>query len=513
MLNQMVLWTFIHLFFNVLVICIACYAFSRRKVKGALELSLFLLSVGIYGLAYMLELNGQSMENLIPYKKFIFFSAGFTAPTFLLFALRYTSKKRLYFWVYALILAIPLISGLMGLSFQNNDLVFQNYWFDSSGIAPHIDLEKGVIAKAIWFYLVGLSLVGEVLFFLKFIRSKGAVKMQALLVLLGSLIPTANAIALPHLSLADLDTQPLALMITALFISFAMLRYRMLDLVMIAREDAVDSIGECLIVLDEKQNILDINKACSHCALFAAFRIGEPIPHNSDFGIFLKRMLDRMSKKQTTLTEHYHYENKHYQVESSPISAKGVSPNRGYTVILHDITGKVEEMEEWKVQASTDPVTGINNRREWLRLAEKEMEEARKGHSIVTLIILELDHLKALNDKFGNLLGDQVLRAVSKEILGTLKPGQLLGHQGGGEFCILSSQMDGEAGWKQAEEIRRRIATMEFYPQGQVLSVNISCGIYGDRCNDDNDLELFLHFADLALHRAKSQGRNCSVLY
>jgi diguanylate cyclase (GGDEF)-like protein len=165
--------------------------------------------------------------------------------------------------------------------------------------------------------------------------------------------------------------------------------------------------------------------------------------------------------------------------------------------------------------AITDPLTGLHNPRYFhARLDEELSEHARTGLPL-SLVILDLDHFKRVNDQHGHLVGDDVLAHSARAIASVTRAGETAARVGGEEFAILLPDTAAEAALEAAERARHAIAAtgtpLRSRP-GEVIRVAASAGV---ACTDDiadvNSPELY-RAADEALYRAKAEGRNRTVV-
>lgn len=166
-------------------------------------------------------------------------------------------------------------------------------------------------------------------------------------------------------------------------------------------------------------------------------------------------------------------------------------------------------VERVKQLAYLDGLTGIFNRRYFeLRLAE-EMERARRFSSSMTIVIIDIDHFKRLNDEFGHLLGDEVLRQVSSIFHQNVRKIDVVCRYGGEEFAILLSQTDPNYAVEIAEKLRRTVEAWQF--PGVPRPVTISAGVATFPGHGSTRDEV-VKAADAGLYAAKQAGRNRVVL-
>ena len=157
--------------------------------------------------------------------------------------------------------------------------------------------------------------------------------------------------------------------------------------------------------------------------------------------------------------------------------------------------------------ASTDSLTGANNRRHFLEEIGLELERAKRKGTPVSLLALDIDHFKAVNDEYGHQAGDAVLTAFVDVIRETLRPYDVLGRVGGEEFMVLLPDTSHEAAALLAERIRSRVESMVIAFDGTTLGVTVSIGVAQFGVDGDNQDAVF-KAADDRLYRAKHEGRN-----
>ena len=157
--------------------------------------------------------------------------------------------------------------------------------------------------------------------------------------------------------------------------------------------------------------------------------------------------------------------------------------------------------------ASTDSLTGASNRRHFLDEIELELGRAKRNGLPVSLLALDIDHFKAVNDQYGNQAGDALLKAFVDVIRGTLRPYDVLGRVGGEEFMVLLPGTSREAAAVLAERIRGRVESMIMPFDGTTLSVTASIGVAEFGVDGDSQDAVF-KAADARMYQAKHEGRN-----
>ena len=157
--------------------------------------------------------------------------------------------------------------------------------------------------------------------------------------------------------------------------------------------------------------------------------------------------------------------------------------------------------------ASTDYLTGIMNRRMFNEISEHYFQTAQKNELYLTLLLLDLDHFKKVNDTYGHQAGDQILKRFVKTLEGILNKSDIFARIGGEEFAILLSQTNSDEAYVLAERIRKEIENVFITYDGQDIFVTTSIGISESK-QSDTEFENIFSRADMALYQAKNLGRN-----
>ncbi len=166
-----------------------------------------------------------------------------------------------------------------------------------------------------------------------------------------------------------------------------------------------------------------------------------------------------------------------------------------------------EANEQLKTLSETDPLTGTYNRRRFLEVAEHQLALARRHCFPTSVLIIDFDHFKSINDEFGHLAGDRVLVDASELIRRMLRDSDTLARFGGEEFICLLPHTAREGALMVAQRIREAIRGEAFHHDGQTLRVSVSIG--GVTCEtSDTSLERLTSKADTLLYQAKQGGRD-----
>jgi two-component system cell cycle response regulator len=169
----------------------------------------------------------------------------------------------------------------------------------------------------------------------------------------------------------------------------------------------------------------------------------------------------------------------------------------------------LETQNELRRQALTDPLTHIMNRRAILGRLTEEMARAPRQGLPLSIGVLDIDHFKAVNDKYGHAGGDAILQAVVERALRALRPYDALGRIGGEEFLIVMPGVGPRDTEIVLERLRKAVRETPIEAQGQRVIVTVSIG---GAVNAGESMDELLNLADDALYRAKDEGRDRVVM-
>lgn len=157
-------------------------------------------------------------------------------------------------------------------------------------------------------------------------------------------------------------------------------------------------------------------------------------------------------------------------------------------------------------RAETDPLTGVANRRRFLRRGLRDLDDTRRSGEALSLVILDIDRFKGINDTHGHAAGDEVLKLVADLLASALRRRDSLARIGGEEFAIMLPDTPLDDAVAIAEQLRQRMISLPMPLLGGA-AITASFGVSAAQC-DDADIEALMRRADRALYDAKRSGRN-----
>ncbi|WP_432515180.1 histidine kinase N-terminal 7TM domain-containing diguanylate cyclase [Kineococcus sp. SYSU DK001] len=331
--------------------------------------------------------------------------------------------------------------------------------------------------------------------------------------------------------MGGLDWTPLAFVLTGLLNARAVSGHGLLRVLPVAREHVLERLPDAVVVLDDGDHVVELNAAARRLVTgdhpdVDGVLLGRPAAR-----VFAPDVLDALTtaagdRRRVRLGGAVHVE----------AHAQALRDRRGTVigrvVVLRDVTAVVaqrdalsevngrlaaqlRENEELRAQlhedAVRDPLTGLHNR----RVLDVSLPAALAQGRPVSVVVVDVDHFKRVNDSHGHAVGDDVLRAVAAELVAGWRAGEVVVRHGGEEFVLVLPGTGREAAVERAEQLRRRCARLgvPLDPDGGlVVRVTVSVGVATSPAGAGSAAEL-LALADAALYTAKRSGRDRVVAH
>lgn len=169
----------------------------------------------------------------------------------------------------------------------------------------------------------------------------------------------------------------------------------------------------------------------------------------------------------------------------------------------------IEAREAMRFQATHDPLTSIWNRGVIMELLARELARSRREEQCTAILMGDLDHFKRINDTYGHLAGDEVLKETARRLVASVRSYDFVGRYGGEEFLVSLSNCDPAYALTRAEAIRKTIAARPIETAAGAIPVTISVGLLLSSEWGYGSAQELLHEVDTALYAAKAAGRNC----
>lgn len=368
-----------------------------------------------------------------------------------------------------------------------------------------------------------LTLVREAL------RASHLYRNQYRLLLLGCIVPLAFSIysQLDYNALGNLDTSPISFGITGVIFAFTTLRTHFMDLIPVARSHLIENMGDGVLVLDAQNRIADLNPAMEvllaeqpqqllgKCA-FETFG-GWVEKTSAIFGDFELKTEVRLPSMPSQILD----------LRMTPLYDKNDLIN-GRLLVFRDITERKEVekrlrdanfrlksqlieigilQSQLREQAVRDSLTGLFNRRYLEETLDRELARAARESYPVSIIMIDIDHFKQINDTYGHEAGDIMLKALGGMLMTHSRRGDFACRYGGEEFLIVMPNMAHSIVQERAAALRQSLKALMVRYGNHTLTATYSMGIASYPANGDTR-ESFLRAADMAMYAAKNAGRD-----
>ncbi len=203
----------------------------------------------------------------------------------------------------------------------------------------------------------------------------------------------------------------------------------------------------------------------------------------------------------------------HTEKAIQKVAAKNISDFKsGFIKLKRELDSAIEHSRNLEKQINQDQLTGAYNRRAYDKRITEEMERFKRYDAVFSLLLIDADKFKKINDSYGHAIGDKCLQEIIKRTMPLLRKNDMLARYGGEEFVIVMPGTDAEGARKAAEKIRQVIEKIEFIYKEDKVRVTVSIGV-SQVMPEDESAEKIFERADIAVYQAKDQGRNRVVVY
>jgi len=239
-----------------------------------------------------------------------------------------------------------------------------------------------------------------------------------------------------------------------------------------------------------------------------------PEPHRGQHGGYIQRYIETQEAhviRKPRELEGVRKDGTVFPIELC-LGAKEIEEGWRFTAIVRDITEQKRMAGRLELMAMTDNLTGVYNQGYFKRRLDEEYKRSLRYDLLLSLMILDIDHFKQINDSFGHLAGDQYLAEFSNKLQSEAREIDILARYGGEEFIIMMPQTNLTGASIFAERLRHAIEGLEVEFEGQMIQTTVSIGVAMYMPDVDMDPQSLLKRADTALYTAKQSGRNRVVM-
>ncbi|HYL99597.1 MAG TPA: diguanylate cyclase [Blastocatellia bacterium] len=488
----------------VITVILGTYAF-RQSGPVARVFAWMMVPLTFWTICYTLELSGATLQDKAFWLKLKYLGSAPAPLISFIFAIISTGYDRL--------LGKPLRAALIAwvavvwIAVFTND--FHHLFWARMWIAPGIPDTTVKHGPLFSLYSLGCYsfVLGSVVLYLRNFRVTPAFfRRQAVLLMLGGFAPIASRIPKDFFGVdffPKVDEVIFFVLFSGILYAIAIFKYGALDIVHIAHDIVVRNIGAGIVVQDVLGRVVELNP-------YARELFG--VDNESVTG---KKVIDALpewpdldsNEKDGEICIQREEEPAYFVVQNSNISDnRGVKA--GSVTLLFDVTTLKNAERELEKLARTDPLTGVANRRSFFEAAAAEFARSSRHQRALTVMMIDIDHFKGINDRYGHRAGDEVLIQVAAECVENVRETDLFARYGGEEFICLLTDSDPAGALLTAERIRQVIEGRAIEVDGQTVTVTVSVGLAHLSDLDRMPLEELINRADHALYESKSDGRN-----
>ncbi|MEN6351452.1 MAG: histidine kinase N-terminal 7TM domain-containing protein [Syntrophomonas sp.] len=489
------------------------YGFKHRFIPGIAYYAALMLAIGTWSLLGSLEMVASSVELKIIFSKIMYLGVVSLPPLWLLFSIEFSnnagwlSGKRRF-----LLLLMPLITLFLVFTNEWHGLLWKQISIVSS--APLIlAYRHGPWMWINTLYSYILILWGAFKLVKMVLNSYHMLRMQVCLLLTATVIPLlSNIVYLFNVnSTYGLDPTPLAFTFSGILMAWAIFRYRWAQSAPFILENIFKNMPSGIILLDHCQCIVDINPFAMQLFGCQFEVLGKPVGIlNEAWPEILQRHELGSDSSLEFVFKQDNYEKNElrcYDLSVSTLYGYNGKP-MGWLLLVHDISERKRLERELRVMANTDELTGIANRKAYMELSEQAFRQACRYQRQLTIIIIDVDYLKKVNDTYGHQTGDRALQFLARACSALVRESDIVGRVGGDELAISLPETELEGALRLGERIRFIIESSPVFDEmGNPVHFTISMGIDSLQVGD-RSLDELLGRAGQALYQAKNSGRN-----
>lgn len=483
----------------------------KKKIPGKFLLEVFLTSELIYVFGYTCELVSDVVSQKIFYNHFQHIGLVLIIPVWYLISLQYANVQSKWLKLKYLVFVIPVIALIGNFTHMSNHFYYQSYIPSNNNSGLFVILyEKGILYYIFNAFQSIMAIFSALNYYNVYKEATGRLKKQSCILMGLSIIGfflAASYIFSRYTS--SFDKGAVLVGFSAFILLITLFKYEVFDLLPLAYVKVFESNGNPIIILDDSKSIVKCNAAAikvfgdklkNHTVITEVFN-DEPELLNtlaSNKNSIIKRTVDG---KQMYFSA---------KLDKLDIRKDDVFNEYGYLLTFTNETEHINEVHMLENAAYVDPLTGVYNRRFFFEKANQALKDAKSGELIFSLIMIDVDKFKDINDSFGHISGDFVLKKVCSVIQSHLTCKDIVARYGGEEFIILLPDSDFDTSMKVAERICRSIQQKHFKHGEEKIEVTVSLGVYTPRfpLSGSEEFEHFIAAVDHCLYHAKKDGRN-----
>ena len=520
----------------ILSSCVAFTAWLRRSIAPATKpFTSLMVAIALYAIAAAFSTAATEPSAFRFWLTLESILSNLVTVLFFTFTLKFahhwgwlTLRRRLMIWV------MPILNMLLAATNGWHHLVWTHLSHVRTTNAVLFEPHNGAgyIWLAAWFYLY--TVTGALLVARTAQKSPKLYRQQALTVIASTLPPLiAGTMHVLEVLPPGVSLLPMSFLVTGCIYFTSLFRYRLFDLLPIARDTLIDHMRDSVIVLDRVGRILDINPAAQQLVQLSLpansaprSLLGQPISVVLSHWPSLLRHCRSQEDKEVLMTlcqkpfKHINFRlrqlhGKHGQPIGKLVLLRDVSAEYETKIELHKanqfLESRLREIEalqdQLQEQAVRDGLTGLFNRRYFDEMMQSEIAKAKRANTPLSVILIDIDHFKRVNDTYGHQAGDCALQVFADLIRSSIRSSDIACRYGGEEFIIALPGLTLEGAYRRAEQLRIAFKETQIQFQEHTIQATISSGV-GSVPEYLGNQDGLISQVDKALYLAKEKGRD-----
>jgi len=528
--NGLSAYTVVYLVSAAVASLAVVFAWVRRTSPGGVWL-VFTLAAGIvWSAGDALESSASTLAGHILWTQ-VSYAGSFSIGVFLLlFAIEYSGRPSLRPVVVGALLAVPALAVIAAFTNPLHHLIWTGF-AQAPGVPNLVVYDHGWLYWGFTAYAYGVVLAAMAMLASFALKNRNMYRYQSIAILVAVAIPLCSEIFYDVAPNAVPGIDPsVMLSLSAVILTISMVQFRLLDLSPVAHQTLAEHLDDALLVLDAKHRLVEANpKAVNLFCIVQEHWVGEPARE-----VLAKwpQLVDLIaSAGEDGQAQVLSPEGRHFMLTHNAI-CDDAGRSTGWVAVLRDVTrfvetetaledanrrlserlGEIEVLhKELLERAVRDSLTGLYNRGYLSERVEQEFGRAQREGYPVSVIMLDVDYFKNVNDTHGHASGDHVLRFIAAELHSRVRPGDFACRYGGDEFVLVLPNTSLEVATSRAEQWRISMHEPNMYWAEWAEPTTVSLGIAAFPAHGTSVDEI-MSCADAAVYAAKAQGRDRAVV-
>lgn len=481
--------------------------FSNKSLNSVFLISLS-IAVSFYLIGNYIEVANASIEAAKAGLMVRFLAIPYI-PTLWFFAVREFCGKNFKspLTKFAFLL-VPTMLAFLCFTWEQNGILISGVHYLNGNNNGNLIIEytQFVIFKNI--YQVCMHLLGILTIVQCYKNGTKRFRKQAMLFMVSILIPVFNtATYIIKVGEYNIDITPYGMFLSTLLFTASLYLFGVINLADTVRENAMDHLFEGVLLFDKDGAFMDANLSARK--IFPQLK-EIALGTIADEMSYLPFGCDALNSKGAKGSPGEFSKEYDGVINTFSLSISKVLKKEkiiGHAVIINNISPMKKLVLRLEEKSVTDALTSIYNRGYLFEAGETVMQNAINANEVFSVIMLDIDYFKSVNDNYGHPFGDYVLKVLAQLCLGSFRKSDIVSRYGGEEFCILLPSTTRLVALSKAEALRQKISQFKFERDNIKLNVTVSLGV-AEYLREHKNFDEVLKIADENLYISKESGRN-----